>query len=295
MKQLNLEYTICPYPGLRPFTEEESIIFKGRDFHIGQIIKQLEAKKFLMLTGASGDGKSSIVYAGVIPNIKAGFFKAKYNNWLIISFRPERTPLQNLCKSVAVQLGIDEQKVNNELKYGFSALLEMFKASPFFIDTDSDEWKSASDDDKKKRKRKAANLFVLIDQFEEFYTNPENFKNGVPSEESQTVVNLLLETARIAIESDLPVYIVCTMRSDYIGQCAAFRGLPEYIGFSQFFVPRLKRKEILEAIEEPAKLCGGSISKRLSEVLVNNLKEGYDQLPVLQHALNQTIFLQSVA
>ena len=69
-KEKMQEQKICPYPGLRPFNEEESIFFRGREEHIDKIISQLEEKKFVMLTGASGDGKSSLVYAGVIPNAR---------------------------------------------------------------------------------------------------------------------------------------------------------------------------------------------------------------------------------
>ncbi len=76
------------------------------------------------------------------------------------------------------------------------------------------------------------------------------------------------------------------MRSDYVGQCASFRGLPEYIGYSQFFVPRLKRKEVHQVIEEPATLSGNKISNRLIETLINEC-DGQDQLPILQHALNR--------
>ena len=102
-----------------------------------------------------------------------------------------------------------------------------------------------------------------------------------------SVTNLLLETARIALEENLPIYVIITMRSDFIGQCAAFRGLPEYIGFSQFFVPRLNRNELREVIEEPAVLSGNQISRRLTERLIHDIVEGTDQLPILQHALNQ--------
>ena len=77
------------------------------------------------------------------------------------------------------------------------------------------------------------------------------------------------------------------MRSDYIGQCAAFRGLPEFIGFSQFFVPRLKRKEMVQVIKDPAYLHGDRISNRLVERVVYDLGEGIDQLPVLEHAMNE--------
>jgi len=68
------EPKICPYPGLRPFNEQESLYFKGREKHIDKIMAELETKKFLMVTGASGDGKSSLIYAGLLPNVRAGFF-----------------------------------------------------------------------------------------------------------------------------------------------------------------------------------------------------------------------------
>ncbi len=280
--------SICPYPGLRPFNEDESIYFKGREEHVKKIISQLEERKFLMLTGASGDGKSSIVYAGIIPNARAGFFKAKYNNWVIADFRPERTPLTNFAIALTQQLELgDAAKVEKELGYGFSSLVNIYKSSSFYVDEKNEQWKNANDAEKKKLKRKGANLLILVDQFEEFFTNPENYSDGNISIPSQTVVNLLLETSKIALAEDLPIYIICTMRSDYIGQCASFRGLPEYIGYSQFFVPRLKRKEIFQVIEDPATLSGNKIANRLSETLINELGEGFDQLPVLQHALNQ--------
>jgi energy-coupling factor transporter ATP-binding protein EcfA2 len=282
------EQLICPYPGLRPFNEDESIFFKGREEHIEQIVKQLEEKKFLMLTGASGDGKSSLVYAGVIPNARAGFFKAKFNNWIVADFRPEREPLTNMATAISTQLKLNDiPRVEKELSYGFSSLIDIYKSSSYWIDQNSEAYTQLSPEEQKKTKRKGANLLILVDQFEEFFTNPENYHNGRCSIESQAVINSLLETTRLAIEQDVPIYIVCTMRSDYIGQCASFRGLPEYIGYSQFFVPRLKRKEIYQVIEEPAQLNGNKISKRLVEMLINEMNDGIDQLPVLQHSLNQ--------
>lgn len=279
---------ICPYTGLRSFTEEESLYFKGREEDIDQATQQLQRNKFLMLTGASGDGKSSLIYAGIIPNARAGFLKSKYTQWCVADFRPERTPFQNLCKSIAKQLEIENiHSVQSELSHGFSAIIDLYKNSKKHIDTSSVVWQTADDAGKAKLKREAANLIILVDQFEEFFTNPENYHKGVPSVDANLVLNLLLETARIALEEDLPIYVVFTMRSDYIGQCAAFRGLPEYIGFSQFFVPRLNRTQLQQVIEEPAVLSGNRISRRLTERLIHDLTEGVDQLPILQHALNQ--------
>lgn len=282
------EYTICPYTGLRSFTEEESLYFKGREEHIESATEQLQRNKFLMLTGASGDGKSSLVYAGIIPNARSGFLKSKYTQWCVADFRPEREPFTNLCKALAHQLDIaNEQTVKAELQHGFSALVDLYKNSKRFVDVDSIAWQEADDAGKAALKREAANLIILVDQFEEFFTNPENYDKGVPSRDSNLVLNILLETSRIALEENLPIYVVFTMRSDYIGQCAAFRGLPEYIGFSQFFVPRLNRSELQQVIEEPAVLSGNRITRRLTERLIHDITEGVDQLPILQHALNQ--------
>jgi len=279
--------TLAPYPGLRPFTEDEAIYFKGREVHIKQIIKQLEEKKIVVVTGASGDGKSSLIYAGVIPQARAGFFKSKYSNWLVADFRPERNPLGNLADSLAHKLQLNPEYTKKELSFGFASLINLFKQSDYYINENNAEWKNADDRTRKLRRLKSANLLILADQFEEIFTNSENYTNGRPSNASYVVVNTLLETARIAQREGIPVYVILTMRSDYISQCVAFKNLPEILAASNFFVPRLKREELTQVIEEPAKLAGGSVSRRLVELLINNLQEGFDRLPVLQHALNQ--------
>jgi hypothetical protein len=266
---------ICPYPGLRPFTEEESIFFKGRDQHIRQIVRLLEKNKMAFITGASGDGKSSMVYAGVIPYIRAGFFKAKFNGWLIVDFKPQKNPLKSLSEAFARELDMDEGKCEAELYNGFSSLVDLYKESGYCVGDDGDDISN-----------RGKSLLIIADQFEEVFTNIDNFDQGHPSDEAYTAVNLLLETIRISINENLPVFVIFTMRSDFISQCTFFKNLPEYIAYSQFFVPQLKRTEIRQVIEEPALMAGGKIAPRLIEVIINNLTSGFDQLPMLQHALN---------
>jgi len=129
---------ICPYTGLRSFTEEESLYFKGREEDIDQATAQLQRNKFLMLTGASGDGKSSLIYAGIIPNARAGFLKSKYSQWIVADFRPERSPFDNLCKAIAKQLGIANHfSVQAELNHGFSAIVDLYRNSKRYIDPNS--------------------------------------------------------------------------------------------------------------------------------------------------------------
>ena len=268
---------ICPYPGLRPFSEDEAIFFQGREENVTTIASVLEQNRFLMLAGSSGDGKSSLVFAGLVPHCRAGFFRADYPSWAVAVFRPERSPVERLAEAVAAALGLEAGPVENSLRHGFSALVDLYLGS-----TAVGGREEGSD-----RSRLAAsqNLLIVADQFEELFTNPENFVAGAPSTEARLCVNLLLETARLALAHDLPIYVVCTMRSDYIGQCNAFAGLPEMIGFSHYFVPRLTRAQLRRVVLEPARLNGDTIAPRLAERLIYDLSEGEDQLPLLQHAL----------
>src|SRR6187455_3159138 len=109
------QQTICPNTGLRSFTEEESLYFKGRDLQVDQITALLEQNKFLMVTGASGEGKSSLIYAGLIPNARAGFFKARYTNWVVADFRPERSPVKNMAEALADKFERQSSTIETEL------------------------------------------------------------------------------------------------------------------------------------------------------------------------------------
>src|SRR5687767_6893079 len=152
------QITICPYTGLRSFTEEESLYFKGRDLQVDQITALLEQNKFLMVTGASGEGKSSLIYAGLIPNARAGFFKARYTNWIVADFRPERSPVENMSKSLAKTFNAETATIETELRRGFSSLVDLYLNSDFYIDETSQEWIDTPDNAKQEKKRKAANL-----------------------------------------------------------------------------------------------------------------------------------------
>ena len=78
------------------------------------------------------------------------------------------------------------------------------------------------------------------------------------------------------------------MRSDYLGDCARFHGLPEAVTGSQFLVPSLTRDQREEAIRGPIRKASGRIADDLVERLLNDSSEEQDQLPVLQHALSRT-------
>ncbi len=124
----------------------------------------------------------------------------------------------------------------------------------------------------------SANLLVLVDQFEEIF----RFRKQGNADEADAFVRLLLASAA---QRDQAIYVVLTMRSDFLGHCALFMGLPEAINGAQYLTPRLTREQCREAIEGPARVCGGSVDAQLTTRLLNDFGNDPDQLPLLQHAL----------
>ena len=131
-----------------------------------------------------------------------------------------------------------------------------------------------------------ANLLLIVDQFEELfrYRTPQSDTTQASDERAVAFVNLLLQAAK----SERPIYVVLTMRSDFLGDCARFPGLPEAVNEGQYLVPRLTREERRAAITGPIAVGGGEISPVLLTRLVNDVGDNPDQLSILQHALNRT-------
>src|SRR6516225_3032202 len=90
----------CPYPGLRPFRVEESVVFFGRDEQIDQLLARLERQHFLAVVGTSGCGKSSLVHAGLIPALRTGLMGSAGARWAVAAMRPGDRPLWRLAEAL---------------------------------------------------------------------------------------------------------------------------------------------------------------------------------------------------
>ncbi|HAX92603.1 MAG TPA: hypothetical protein DCY25_01430, partial [Bacteroidales bacterium] len=97
---LHLDESFSPFPGLRPFTPEESEYFFGRDRESEDIFLKLLRNRFVAITGASGSGKSSLVLSGLIPRIKS-LSDTGDTKWRILTVRPGSDPLRNLAAALA--------------------------------------------------------------------------------------------------------------------------------------------------------------------------------------------------
>lgn len=262
----------APYPGLRPFKTEEAYIFFGREKHTDQLIEKLSDTRFIAVLGLSGCGKSSLVRAGMIAGLESGYMAKAGSDWQILTMRPGSHPMHSLAKALLehpdLKLALPDQQGKSpqisEEEFAFSiasrgpmGLVEVLRESGL---------------------SEQRNLLLLVDQFEELFRYPER-KN---QDEREAFVAMLLSSAE---QRESPIYIVVTMRSDFIGDCSQFRGLPEVMDQGQYLTPRLTREQLRTTIIGPARVFGGSVEARLVEGLFKDMRDDPDQLPVLQHCL----------
>ena len=261
-----------PFPGLRPFEADETQLFFGRDGQSVAIIEKLEVSHFVGVVGSSGSGKSSLVRAGLLPQLDGGLMACAGSNWRCAVMKPGDTPLRNLARQLAAEpvLGNGASdafaralQIETVLRRGTQGLVQVAQQAAL---------------------EPGDNLLVLVDQFEELFRMGGRAQPGA-ADEAAAFVALLLEAAR---QRALPIYVALTMRSDFLGDCARFRDLPEALNCSQYLVPRMSREELRSAIEGPVAVGGAAITPRLVQELLNVVGADQDQLPVLQHALMRT-------
>lgn len=272
-------HLVNPFPGLRPFRPDEEYLFFGRENQVDTIIDLLAETHFLAVVGTSGSGKSSLVNCGLEPALRRGLMASAGTNWHIARLRPGIDPIQHLAEALSapdILFGKDGPEpdvrgrlVDTTLRMSKLGIVDIFRQA---------------------RLPETSHLLVIVDQFEELFrysrlASSDHKASGDAGEEATAFVNLLLEVRR---HLPIPVYIVLTMRSDFLGDCAQFEGLPSAIDIGQFLVPRMTREERRAAITGPVHVAGAEISQVLVTRLVNDVSDNFDQLSVLQHALNRT-------
>ena len=252
-----------PYPGLRPFERSQAALFFGREDQTAELLLHLHQHRFVGVVGLSGSGKSSLVRAGLVPALERGFLPAAGSRWRIATMRPGSHPLHALAAAL---------DASEALRSGPNTLSILKKSSYGLIHRG------------RHGRRPEENLLVVADQFEELVRVKREQRGS--SDEAEHFVRLLL-TATEEQEPDFRIFVVLTMRSDYLGDCATFRGLPEALNRSQYLVPRMTSDQLREAMEGPAALSGVRIEIPLIERLLAEAGDDPDQLPVLSHLLRR--------
>jgi len=254
-----------PFPGLRSYEMEDAPWFFGRHSDIEALQRRMQDARFVAVVGASGSGKSSIVKAGLVPALR----DAGGEHWTTAIFRPGLDPIGEMAMALAEQaapegLADERRSIETTLRRSSLGLTEVIRQH-----------------DARQRHR----VLVVVDQFDEVFRFKELTRASDQGDEAVAFVNLLVESAR---DPSAPVCILITMRSDFLGRCEEFRGLPEVVSGGMYLIPRLTRSGLRAAIEGPLGAVGVSIAPRLVQRLLNDVDDTPDQLPVLQHALMRT-------
>src|SRR5262249_51427101 len=276
---------VMPYPGLRAFMAEDQPLFFGLEAQVGAMLHQLEDHRFVAVVGSSGSGKSSLVRAGLLPAIDEGFLLGS-TSWLSLVFKPGSQPYHRLACELQRAAHRDKKEAAasdpplnaNELSY-----------VPTLLQSDRGLLEALTSSGISPK----ANVMVVVDQFEELFAfRLMNAGRGdvASRDEAAAFVRMLL---RCSSDPDSRVWVILTMRSDFIGNCEAFLGLPEAVSRSQFLVPRLDRGQMEEAIRRPGEVADAvfrpfTFETGLVNRIINDAGDRPDQLPLLQHALMRT-------
>jgi predicted chitinase len=272
-KIFEIEALENPFPGLRPFEFHENHLFFGREGQSQQLIVKLSANRFLAAVGASGSGKSSLVRAGMLPALFGGLMTGAGSAWRAVIMRPGNAPIRNLALALNSRDVFGAEDASNQklteiidatLRRGRTGLVEAVRLADL---------------------PSAENLLVVVDQFEELFRVNQGTNDEQRENDKAAFVRLLLEAASQRV---LPIYVVLTMRSDYLGDCSQFWGLPEAVSEGQYLIPRLSRDQLRDAIMGPIAVGGAEVAPRLVNRLLNDVGNDQDQLPILQHALMRT-------
>lgn len=269
-----------PYPGLRSFVEKEADLFFGREREIAAVLELLEQQQLVVVHGASGCGKSSVVRAGVVPVFRLDSLANDAKAHVII-IRPADAdgPLASLARKLerefprhAPPLAVGSTSQDRER--GAQSWSEVLAASPDLVRDVSEATRAAG-----------ATLCLIIDQFEEIFA----INRSGYGAEARRLVEFLVSLGEPAEPGtalgDRPLSVILTMRSDYLGQCALWDGFAEAVNRCQYLLPRMSTLGVLRAIHEPARLRGGEVTADAADRLLPVMSRETDGLPILQHAL----------
>jgi hypothetical protein len=291
-----------PYPGIRPFEEKDSPIFFGREAQVNDLISKLESSRFVAVVGSSGSGKSSMVKAGLLPTLKLGLLR-EVDEWHSLVVRAGSHPFQSLAEQILrryLSLSEDEELSREQLLRVEGLAVDLRKCSGGLGEVLRQfEWPPN------------IHFALVVDQFEEIFgfRSRDNTQPAVSRDEVERLVQLLLKTAEVPVApfiasntsephsvADLGsrVWMVLTMRSDFIGQCEIFPTLAEAVSNSQFLVPVLDEHQKEDAIRRPGQSVPGAayppfeIDPALVRMIINDSGDQMDQLPLMQHSLLRT-------
>jgi WD40 repeat protein len=251
--------TLCPYRGLLVFREEDALFFYGRDSFTKTLVDATQRGEVVSVIGASGSGKSSIVFAGLVPALR------QQGAWEIVAFRPGQRPFQAIA-TAWVMLRASDQAQPEQLQ-SVLQLAEAWRTDEAALYTAIEDavWESPG-----------TKVLLIVDQFEELYTQCQDVQ------ERQAFIDGLLKVV------ELPnVALVLTLRTDFLGQALAYSPLADVLQRGNRMLGAMSRAELQAAIAQPAALLGVTLEEGLTDRMIEAVSRSEGNLPLLEFALQE--------
>lgn len=241
--------TASPYRGLDRFEDRDKDLFFGRDQLIKSLLTQLSASNVLLVLGASGSGKSSVVRAGLLPQLSQ-LIGARFRYFTLVPdvnpFESLRSAVQGAGFSQAQTRELAEAKPETPAK-----LIQTLQRS-------GDQW-----------------LF-FVDQFEEIFTVGDEKLRA-------SFIAALLQIAR---DSNSSAKLVLAMRADFLDRFSPFPEFAKILEKNIHLVADMHADELRQAIEQPAARHGVVFEQGLVEEIIKDVQGQAGSLPLLQYTLD---------
>ena len=266
--------TTSPYLGLAPFTANNSNVFYGRKKLIHSLSKELEKDCLIFLLGASGSGKSSVVQAGLIPNLSANY----KSNFVSFSLVPNKNPFHSFyLKFSDFMLSSDDYEETEE---------EIIEKP----DKKQENYKQTAVNYLTKivttlKKNPESYWLIVIDQFEEILTRTEAEEMFLFIQSLGNLISYLRKS-----ENKL-VKIILTMRIDFLD--SFMQEFPDFINIINSdekkpfsYITPMTDRELKLVIKNPAATHGVNVDLDLIEDILNDFRGEARSLPLLQYTLD---------
>lgn len=251
-----------PYPGLRPFKKGEWSIFFGRERMTADVVEQLLTRKIVLVHGASGCGKSSLVLAGVQAQLETQHARSGMS-WRCSTMRPGSRPLQNLAAAITEAAPQQDDSLERELHRALNTTSGAAARVVELLDLSPEQ-----------------RVCVVIDQFEELF----RFAKEVSADQAILFARFL-DSFSPPTKAPPGIHLLVTMRSEFLGECARLEGLATIVNSAQYLLPRMTVDDLLRAIRDPAPLYGGHVEPDLAERIVADARSTQAELPLMQHGM----------
>ncbi|MEU1804903.1 hypothetical protein [Streptomyces sp. NPDC019937] len=266
---------VCPYRGLAAYRQQDARWFFGRERSTEALVTQLRATErtggLVMLVGASGAGKSSLLNAGLVPALEKGALgDGDGRGRAVLQLAPGTDPLAELTRRIPRLADVVRTKAPGTPRFA-GAVREAVTA-----------WAEETS--------AATRPVVIVDQFEEAFTL------GTDETARRTFIQLLHAACSPAGTGDpAPVLVVLGIRADFYEQCLAYPELADALQHRHMVLGPLTVAELREAVTGPAKAVGLELEPGLAELIVREVSADgpggtHDAgvLPLLSHALLAT-------